>query len=785
MYTLNGPPETNDASGKVNPGQVIQLSTPGSGTTVMSTVLSNGIDRDGTVTNYRIDLSSFNPAQGQLYIGNPANGGTLITNANNTITAANLANLYFDADDTNFTGVEIKYVAIDNDNLADPTPGTISLVPATGNLPPNSVDATALVEKNTPKQLIDTANNPFLRATDPEDAPNTLTYRIVDLPDAADGVLVLRNPGTGAETSVTNTTVLSPADLANLYFNPTPGFNGGSFTYRAFDEDGGVEITPATVTLQAAPNTNTVIENVPVDSTIAIDGIINGATIPLTDYDTPGGNDPDGSIASYEILTLPDPNDGTLYLGNPDNGGTLIEAGDKLPANRITDLVFVSSTSFNGTSFTYRAIDNNNNADPTPATVFLNAPPDTTSGTGEVDPGGVIQVTSVQMNLAIVDGNDPDDPATIAYTAPAALRYEIGTLPPETDGIFYLGNPVVGAATPVTAGQILSKTQLNNLYFKAANNFVGTTTLEYAAIDKLGLKDATPGVITISSSTGEPPETFDDRQTITPGTANPLDTPAVVGEDLDGTVERVKITKLPDATDGVLYIGAVSPANVVTLNQELTLEQFASLVFDAADTFNGGTFKYAAIDNTNLIDPEAATFTLDSPPETKDAIGKLTAGSTVRLSSTVAAGTSLMSKPLTEGSDPEDVKPTQYRIDVSTITEGQLYLGDPNNVGTPGVLITTLPSYDPSTNTVVIGAADLDDLYFKADPSFDGGVEIEYVAIDSIGGEDPTPGKIYLNPQARSISTHPERTFRRKLILKRALCRSRVYCRFRLRMGLI
>ncbi|NJN62685.1 MAG: hypothetical protein HC795_15245 [Coleofasciculaceae cyanobacterium RL_1_1] len=346
-------------------------------------------------------------------------------------------------------------------------------------------------------------------------------------------------------------------------------------------------------------------------------------------------------------------------------------------------------------------------------------------------------MTSVQMNLAIADGNDPDDPATDAYTAPADLRYEIGALPPATDGIFYLGNPTLGGATPVTAGQILSQTQLKNLYFQATNNFVGTTTLEYAAIDKLGLKDATPGVITISSSTGEPPDTFDDRQTITPGEANPLDTPAAVGVDPDGTVERVKITQLPDTTDGVLYIGAVSPANLVTLNQELTLEQFASLVFDAADTFNGGTFKYAAIDNTNLVDPEAATFTLDSPPETKNAIGKLNAGDTIQLVS------GAMTTPLTEGSDPEDGTPTQYRIDVSTInaTQGTLYLGDPTD---------PTNAINPAGTDLTINADQLDDLFFVAAAGFTGDV-IEYVAIDSIGGEDPTPGKIYLNPPGTNI----------------------------------
>ncbi|NJN62684.1 MAG: hypothetical protein HC795_15240, partial [Coleofasciculaceae cyanobacterium RL_1_1] len=408
VYTLNGPPETNDASGRVDPGNAIALALPTMGGT-MATVLTDGIDRDGTVEQYRIDLDSFDPAQGTLYIGDPngATPGTPITAANNTINADDLANLYFDADDTNFTGVEIEYVAIDNDNHEDPTPGTITLVPATGNLPPNSVDATALIETDNngdfqPKRLVDDSNNPFLSGSDPTTDPDNdadptndvVAYEIVQLPE--DGTLTIGVPGAAGTVTIDLAWInagntLTPTQLSNLYFDPDPGFDGDTFTYRSIDTNGAKDPSPATVTLQAAPETKQVIENVPIDSTIAIDGIIPSATIPLTGYETPGGNDPDGNVASYEILTLPDPNDGTLYLGDPDDGGTLIEAGDKIPTDRITDLVFVSSTSFNGTSFTYRAIDNDNNADPTPATVFLNAPPDTTSGTGEVDPGGVFR----------------------------------------------------------------------------------------------------------------------------------------------------------------------------------------------------------------------------------------------------------------------------------------------------------------------------------------------------------------------------------------------------------
>jgi Ca2+-binding RTX toxin-like protein len=81
--------------------------------------------------------------------------------------------------------------------------------------------------------------------------------------------------------------------------------------------------------------------------------------------------DPDGTISSYAILTLPDPNQGTLFFGNPSANGTPIVAGQPLPPTLIDQLFFQPSSSFTGGSFTYTATDDKGTADPTPATVTL------------------------------------------------------------------------------------------------------------------------------------------------------------------------------------------------------------------------------------------------------------------------------------------------------------------------------------------------------------------------------------------------------------------------------
>ena len=73
------PPETNDAAGTVAAGADVQL------TTLNGTPLTPGSDPDGTVVSYTVDLSTLpDAADGVLFLGDPAGGGTPIAGANNT-----------------------------------------------------------------------------------------------------------------------------------------------------------------------------------------------------------------------------------------------------------------------------------------------------------------------------------------------------------------------------------------------------------------------------------------------------------------------------------------------------------------------------------------------------------------------------------------------------------------------------------------------------------------------------------------------------------------------------
>ena len=720
------PPTTEDASGRLDPGAAIELDAA-----AMVVPLSPGSDVDGTVDSYEIDLSSFPAAQGTLSLNNSiAGGGTLVEpdvlgGTVATIAAADLTNLFFNATGA-FTGVEIDYVAVDNDGNRDGSPGVITLVPDNANLPPNTDDAQQLVEGTTPVLI------PGLGGSDPDTGigDSVGSFVIKTLPDPADGILYVGDPSTG--TPVVVDTPLTPADIVNLFFEPTAGFDGGTFTYAAIDQRGAEDPTPATVQLRIAPQTNDVLDSVPVDAVVNLDGVIPGTAVnaPL------GGSDTDGTINRFIIETVPDPADGVLYLGNPASGnGVRLSAGDPVPANRIDELFFESTTSFNGTSFTYRAIDDDGNPDPTPATVTLNAPPDTTNGRGSLLPNTSIQIGGTEMEVAIAPGNDTDPVSnTQTYTAPENLVYRITSLPDSEAGQLVIGS------TPVTLNQELTPDQLlNELVFQAGPNFNGSTQFTYAAIDQLRAVDGSPGVVVLNALGA--PDTVGDSQNIRPGTTANLDLPTVIGIDNDGTVEQVRITSLPEGTDGVLYLGTPDPANVVTLNQNIPVDQVPNLQFEATPGFNGGSFTYAVIDNDGLVDPSPATFVLNAPPETNNAVGELSPNQVVQL-------TSLSETPLAAGTDPEDGAPSTYVIDVSTLpdpAQGQLLLQNPDGTRVP---------INNTNNT--LQPDQLDDLYFQAASGFTGGVEINYQAVDSENFVDSTPGTIFLNPPNTALAPDTE-----------------------------
>ncbi|HEY9642743.1 MAG TPA: DUF4347 domain-containing protein [Coleofasciculaceae cyanobacterium] len=224
------------------------------------------------------------------------------------------------------------------------------------------------------------------------------------------------------------------------------------------------------------------------DPPVAADATVTVATGGSTNLTGLSATDPDGTIASYTLSTLPAATQGTLFLGNPSSGGTAVTAGQVLTPAQITQLFFQPANGFTGASFAYTATDNQGAIDSTPATVTLsrsstgtNRPPTLPSPTvGSIDPGET-------LNLTGLAGRDIDGTIT---------SYVITSLPPANQGTLFLGRPSQGGKS-VTVGQVLTPAQINQLFFRAGSGFTGAS-FSYGATDNAG--DRTNSTITLAAS---------------------------------------------------------------------------------------------------------------------------------------------------------------------------------------------------------------------------------------------------------------------------------------------
>ncbi|MEG4495494.1 DUF4347 domain-containing protein, partial [Microcoleus sp. D3_18_C4] len=196
-----------------------------------------------------------------------------------------------------------------------------------------------------------------LGGSDPDGSIASFTINTV--PPANEGLIFLGNPDTGG-TIVTAGQILTPADINQLFFQSTGNFTKANFTYSATDNQGATSRASATVSaLLPEPNQPPVANNVDLDiapsSTVLIAGL--------------GGTDPDGSIASFTINTIPPANEGLIFLGDPDTGGRIIRAGQILRPADINQLFFQSTANFTTANFTYTATDNQGATSPASATV--------------------------------------------------------------------------------------------------------------------------------------------------------------------------------------------------------------------------------------------------------------------------------------------------------------------------------------------------------------------------------------------------------------------------------
>ncbi|WP_333119228.1 DUF4347 domain-containing protein [Microcoleus sp. SVA1_B3] len=586
--TSNQPPVANNANSSLGPNSS-QLVT-GLG----------GSDPDGSIVSYTIN--TLPPAdQAVLFLGDPANGGVAVT-PGQVLTPAQLQQLFFQATG-NFTGANFTYSATDNSGATSPAVATVAAILPTSNQPPIANNANSSLGPNS-SQLVT-----GLGGSDPDGS--IASYTINTLPPADQAVLFLGDPANGG-VAVTPGQVLTPAQLQQLFFFTTGNFTGANFTYSATDNSGATSPAAATVaailpTSNQPPIANNANSSLGPNSSRLVTGL--------------GGSDPDGSIASYTINTLPPADQAVLFLGDPANGGVAVTPGQVLTPAQLQQLFFLTTGNFTGTNFTYSATDNRGAISPaatatlagliaptpaptpttipaptpapTPTTIptipILNQPPVANNANSSLGPNSSKLVTGL-------GGSDPDG---------SIASYTINTLPPADQAVLFLGDPANGGQA-VTPGQVLTPAQLQQLFFLTTGNFTGAN-FTYSATDNRGAISpaATATVAGLPPAPNQPPVATNASFSVPPKTTLVR---GLGGTDPDGTIVSFTITSLPPSNQGVLFLGDPANAGVpVTLGQVLTPAESGQLFFQATDNFTGATFTYISTDNSGATSLATAT----------------------------------------------------------------------------------------------------------------------------------------------------------------------------------
>ncbi|TAG60451.1 MAG: DUF4347 domain-containing protein [Oscillatoriales cyanobacterium] len=438
-----------------------------------------GTDPDGTIVSFTIN--SLPPAdQGQVFLGDPANGGVRLT-PGQVLTPAQIQQIYFQTTGS-FTGANFTYSATDNQGATSPANATVTALVPVPNQPPVATNVNFSTPPNSSRLVTG------LGGTDPDGS--IASYTINTLPPADQGVLFLGDPANGG-VRVTAGQVLTPAQLQQIFLQTTANFTGANFNYSATDDRGATSPanatvaaiapapaptptptpTPAPIVLNQPPVGINVNFNIPPNNSVRVPGL--------------GGIDPDGTIASFTINTLPPANQGTLFLGDPANGGIAIAPGEILTPGQIQQLFFQTTGEFTGANFTYSATDNRGLISPGTATVAAirpttNLPPLVNNANFSIAPSGSAQVPGL-------GGSDPDG---------SIASYTIDTLPPANQGVLFLGDPANGGVR-VTPGQVLTPAQIEQLFFQTTGSFTGATFSYSATDDRGGISPATATVAAI------------------------------------------------------------------------------------------------------------------------------------------------------------------------------------------------------------------------------------------------------------------------------------------------
>ncbi|MDB5468925.1 MAG: hypothetical protein JWR84_485, partial [Caulobacter sp.] len=544
VTSVNDAPETanTSASGQADTQIAITLS---------------GSDTDGTVTTFTItDL----PANGVLTDaqGHVLGVGSIVPAIGNAATIFFMPGSKFSGD------VSFHYASTDNEGAADGTPATATVTVKPPAAPPeNRPPETANVSGSGAE---DTTITIHLSGSDTD---GTVTaFNLNSLP--LNGVL----KDAGGNVLTTSSVITATANGADVFFTPNANWNGqASFLYSSKDNANAVDGTPATATITVTP-----VNDAPTTNDVCVTGEACASQIKVV----LSGADPDGTVTSFTITTLP--TDGVLKNAQ---GQTLGLNAVVTAVNGQASVYFTPNSNWDGsTTFKYASKDNVGLSDATPATATVqlahaNHGPETnnTTATGQED------AASIAVNLS---GSDSDG---------QVVSFKITALP--AHGVLKDAQGHV-----LTVGSVVTAT--NNgavVYFTPSADWNGSTTFNYAAKDDDGATDGTPATakITVTGGNDAPDTCAVNASGCEDGGSISI---CLSGTDCDGRVASFTINDLP--VGGVLKDGA---GHVITAGTVITAtNNGATLYFTPTANWNGvTTFHYTAKDDLGVSDATSAT----------------------------------------------------------------------------------------------------------------------------------------------------------------------------------
>jgi large repetitive protein len=647
----------------------------------------SGSDPDATNVIVSYTVSTIPPAsQGILYYNNGT--GVVALLAGTVLTPAQITTLQFDPSGTYVGNVTFTYTLTDNEGLIDPSPATYTIPVVNQDPVANNVTSASI-----PNNAAQTA----IAALTATDADGTVaSFTITSLPLAAQGVLYvdLDGPGGAAPVVATQGMVLTLAQAANLFFDPTAGFAGNStFTYTATDNLGATDKTPATYTIPVAA-----FPIPPVASNVTSASI--NASASATSISPLAGTDADGTVKTFTISTLPAAAQGILYLN-----GVPVTAGLVIFAYQANQFTFDPTGTFVGNAtFTFTCTDNEGLIDATPATftipVVNNAPVANNVTINDVKTGNTIIIS----------------PLSATDTDGSIASFTVSTLP--TLGTLQVDLLGGGVYSNVTLGQVLTPAQAGRLQFVPGGT-QGTSTFTFTATDNLGLVDATPATYTIpisGANVNQPPFVNDIVNASIAANAASTAISPLSATDVDGTIVKYTIISIPPSGYGTLYYNnGTSLVPITEGNTDLTVAQVATLQFDPTGSFVGNVvFTYTATDNSNNVDVTPGTYTI---PLTNAAP---TTSNVFNASIPSSAGPTLLSSLV--GADADGTILSYTIVTLPAVSSGVLLLN--------GVAVVAGQSLTPAQISL---------LQFDPDPLFTGTAQFTFTAVDNLNAVDQTP----------------------------------------------